>query len=98
MNGMTTTLLFPAISYGMGELVRRVLPASWARPPTYRRPATGLLQYRWGRSLVGACLFFVLRDAFALYYKYRRVQVKLARKVHNVERKNGPGSVAGQAT
>ncbi|KAK0627279.1 hypothetical protein B0T14DRAFT_512336 [Immersiella caudata] len=98
MNGMTTTLLFPAISYGMGELVRRVVPASWARPPTYRRPATGLLQYRWGRSLIGACLFFVLRDAFALYYKYRRVQVKLARRVRNVERKNDRGGATGQAT
>ncbi|KAK4454431.1 hypothetical protein QBC34DRAFT_433999 [Podospora aff. communis PSN243] len=97
MNGMTTTLLFPAISYGMGELVRRVLPAAWTRSPTYRRPATGLLQYRWGRSLVGACLFFVLRDAFALYYKYRRVQVKLKRKVHNVERRNDRGTATAGA-
>lgn len=87
MNSMTTTLLFPGISYGMGEFIRRVVPPSWVRQPTYRRPATGLLQYRWGRSLVGACLFFVLRDAFALYYKYRRVQVKLHRKVRNVEKK-----------
>ncbi|KAK0641508.1 hypothetical protein B0T16DRAFT_496201 [Cercophora newfieldiana] len=96
MNGMTTTLIFPAISYGMGELVRRVVPESWARSPTRRRPATGLLQYRWGRSLVGACLFFVLRDAFALYYKYRRVQVKLGRKVRNVEKK--AARTSGQAT
>jgi len=92
MNGMTTTLLFPAISYSMGELVRKVVPASWALPPSSRRPATGLLQFRWGRSLVGACLFFVLRDAFALFYKYRRVQVKLGRKVLNVEKKTVRGT------
>jgi len=96
MNSMTTTLLFPGISYGMGELIRRAVPHSWVQQPTYRRPATGLLQYRWGRSLVGACLFFVLRDAFTLYYKYRRVQVKLHRKIRNVEKK-APAAVQGGA-
>jgi len=85
-NGLATTLLFPAISYGIGEIIRYVTPRSWSRRPSFRKPATGLLQYRWGRSLMGGFLFFVLRDAFALFYTYRRVQVKQARKVRNVDK------------
>ncbi|KAK5660433.1 hypothetical protein OQA88_12977 [Cercophora sp. LCS_1] len=87
-NGIATTLLLPAISYGFGEIIRRAVPSSWVAHPGFRKPQTGLLQARWGRSLVGACLYFVLRDAFALYYKYRKVQVKQARRVRNVDRNN----------
>jgi hypothetical protein len=87
INSMVTSLLFPAISYGMGELIRMAAPRAWVRP--WRGPGapTGLLQERWGRSLVGGCLFVVLRDAVALYTKYRRVQVKANRKVRSVERR-----------
>ncbi len=97
MNRMVSSLLFPAVCYGAGELLRLVVPQAWARPPGYRHPFTGLLQQRWGRSLVGGCLFVVLRDAFALYLKYRRVQVKQHRRVRNVDksaarRGNGNGN------
>ncbi|KAK0718068.1 hypothetical protein B0T26DRAFT_619235, partial [Lasiosphaeria miniovina] len=101
LNSIMTSLLFPAFSYGMGELLSLAVPRAWvtrpAPPPSsssifLRRGSplltspTGLLQQPWGRSLVGGCLFVVLRDAFALYVKYRRVQVKLNRKVRNVEK------------
>lgn len=98
LNSMATSLLLPAISYGMGELIRLAAPKSWvvARPPCRGgRGSTGLLQERWGRSLVGGCLFVVLRDAVALYTKYRRVQVKTHRKVRNVERKRIIGGGGG---
>lgn len=93
MNSIVSSLLLPAISYGAGELIRAVVPKAWATPPL-RKPPTGLLQQRWSRSLVGGCLFVVLRDALALYTKYRRVQVKLRRKVKNVEKKAGRGTAA----
>ncbi|KAK3318250.1 hypothetical protein B0H66DRAFT_228833 [Apodospora peruviana] len=68
INSLTTSLLFPGISYCMGELIRVVAPASWVNTiPTSmmrRQPRAGLLQHRWGRSLVGGCLFVVLKDAY----------------------------------
>jgi hypothetical protein len=86
VNSVVTSLLFPVISYGMGELLRLTLPRGWIKRPLAEKP-TGLLQQRWGRSLVGGCLFVVLKDAFVLYAKYRRVQVKQRRKVRDVERR-----------
>lgn len=89
INGVVSALLLPAISYGMGELIRAVAPKAWVTPPRVwpRRP-TGLLQERWGRSLVGGCVFVVLRDAISLYTKYRLVQVKTSRTVKNIDRKS----------
>ncbi|KAK3936754.1 hypothetical protein QBC46DRAFT_452477 [Diplogelasinospora grovesii] len=96
INSIVTSLLFPAISYGMGEVIRSVAPRSWVEK---RASPTGLLQQRWGRSLIGGCLFVVLKDAFTLYTKYRRVQVKRNRKVRNVPKRtaevgNGGGVAA----
>ncbi|KAL2146923.1 hypothetical protein VTI28DRAFT_1650 [Corynascus sepedonium] len=92
INSLVTSLLFPAISYGMGEVIRAVAPKSWVTPARSwgRRAPGGLLQQRWGRSLVGGCLFVVMRDAIALYTKYRRVQVRTKRRVRNVERRAEP--------
>jgi hypothetical protein len=73
----------------MGELIRATLPKARVTRG-WRRPA-GLLQEQWGRSLVGGCLFVVLKDAIALYTKYRRVQVKANRRVRNVERRRPSG-------
>ncbi|KAK1831797.1 hypothetical protein QBC39DRAFT_79972 [Podospora conica] len=105
-NGIATTLLLPVISYAAGELIRAVMPSAWTRRAVstgaFRRrslmPATGLLQMRWGRSLAGACLYYVLRDAFSLFYKYRKVQVKSSRRVKNVERKPGEEHTAAPGT
>ncbi|EON97539.1 putative ring finger domain-containing protein [Phaeoacremonium minimum UCRPA7] len=92
VNGTVTALLFPAISFGVGELLRLGLPRGWvtrAVESGARRSPNGLLQERWGRSLVGGCLFVVLKDALNLYTKYRRVEVRKHRHVKNVERRRG---------
>jgi uncharacterized protein YhaN len=88
INSISTSLLFPVISYGMGEIIRAIAPKAWVTR-SWRKPPTGLLQERWGRSLVGGCLFVVLRDVIGLYTKYRRVQVKARRRIKNIERKAG---------
>ncbi len=85
INSVVTSLLLPVISYGMGELIRTVAPKGWVTR-SWLKPR-GLLQQQWGRSLVGGCLFVVLRDAVSLYTKYRRVQTRSNRRVKNVERR-----------
>ncbi|CAK7275281.1 hypothetical protein SEPCBS57363_006601 [Sporothrix epigloea] len=50
-------------------------------------PRRGLLQERWGRSLVGGLILIVLRDAWRLLLKYRRAQMKQQRRIRNVERR-----------
>lgn len=91
-NSLTASLLLPAIAGGAGELLRLALPRRMTTPPdlSYRRP--GLLQEMWGRSLVGGCIYLVLRDAFRLYTKYRRAVNKPMRKVRNMERRTGDAS------
>ncbi|KKA28080.1 hypothetical protein TD95_005281 [Thielaviopsis punctulata] len=96
---IATALLLPGISAGVGELLRLALPqrfttmpvlssawsSMWAGP---RRQPTGLLQTQWGRSLVGGCVYIVVRDAFRLYVKYRKSLLAGRRRVRNVKRKN----------
>lgn len=76
---MIGALFFPAASSLMGDLIFRALPATWVMKPMKKYslqqlPATGLLQEKWGRSLVGGCLFVVLRDALSLYCKWRKAK------------------------
>ncbi|OIW31688.1 hypothetical protein CONLIGDRAFT_667545 [Coniochaeta ligniaria NRRL 30616] len=91
MSSIALSLLYPSICFGVGEVLRVGLPRSWVTRPApawgSRPQATGLLQRRWGRSLVGGCMYVVLKDAFTLYAKYRQVQQKRKRKVRNVERR-----------
>lgn len=47
--------------------------------------ATGFLQTRWGRSLVGGCLFVGLKDAVMLYVRWRVAQNHRQRRVLDVE-------------
>jgi hypothetical protein len=93
MSSIALSLLYPSICFGMGELLRVSLPRPWVTRPApswgSRPQVTGLLQRRWGRSLVGGCLYVVLKDAFTLYAKYRQVQQKSKRRVRNVERRRG---------
>ncbi|KAK4097855.1 hypothetical protein N658DRAFT_561528 [Parathielavia hyrcaniae] len=93
INSIATSLLFPAISYGMGELIRAAVPRAWVAGAR----KAGLLQERWGRSLAGGCLFVVLRDALSLYTKYRRVRVRAGRRVKNVEKKARVSRVASDS-
>jgi hypothetical protein len=82
-------LFFPAVSSLMGDLLKVTLPRSWVVKPAFssysRLPtsskATGLLQEKWGRSLVGGCLFVVLKDALTLYVKWRKAKDQGKRKV-----------------
>jgi hypothetical protein len=90
VSGIVLSLLQPTICFGMGEILRLVLPRSWVAPRSrWGRDSPGLLQHQWGRSLVGGCAYVVIRDVFKLYAKYRQVQVKGKRKVKNVERRPG---------
>jgi hypothetical protein len=82
-------LAFPAIASIMGELLKFGLPRSWTQPlPFYgRRP--GLLHTKWGRSIIGGCLFVVMKDTLLLYSKYRLAQDHKKRRVMNYDKKTG---------
>lgn len=80
-------LLFPAISASMGGLLKLALPKSWTTPvSTVDRARTGLLQSRWGRSVVGGCLFVLLRDAVVLYCRWKLAQTHRKRRVLNYDK------------
>ena len=92
---MIGALLFPTISAAMGEVLQVVLPKTWISPPTlpsimarsgYRITPSGLLQTRWGRSLVGGCLFVVVKDAVRIYCRWRMAQAFRQRRVMNWDR------------
>ncbi|KAI9844744.1 MAG: hypothetical protein M1837_005277 [Sclerophora amabilis] len=106
-------LLFPAISAAMGGLLKLSLPRSWTTPPPSvlekgRRVSsavsggglTSILQARWGRSIVGGCLFVVLKDALVLYYRWKMAQSHRNRRVLDYDRtkakkKSGKGVEVG---
>lgn len=80
-------LLFPAISAGMGGLLKLALPKSWTAPQSaFERGRAGLLQSRWGRSVVGGCFFVLLKDALVLYCRWRLAQTHRKRRVLNYDR------------
>lgn len=80
-------LLFPAISASMGGLLKLILPKSWTTPPPFLdRGKVGLLQSRWGRSVVGGCLFVLLKDALVLYCRWKLAQTHRKRRVLNYDR------------
>ncbi|KAG6173357.1 hypothetical protein E4U51_005595 [Claviceps purpurea] len=96
-NSVVSALILPGISFAMGEALRLALPRSWTAPASASRspwalfggPGSrpGLLQQQWGRSLVGGCLFVVLKDAIRVYTKTRLVTAMSNRRVKNVDRK-----------
>ncbi|KAM0706362.1 hypothetical protein Q7P35_005688 [Cladosporium inversicolor] len=55
--------------------------------PTALRSSRGLLQEKWGRSLVGGCLFVVLKDAVMLYTRWRSARMHKERRVLDFQRK-----------
>jgi hypothetical protein len=104
-------LFFPAVSSLMGDLLKVALPNSWARKPAtsafpfwaqknnhFNVGIRGLLQEKWGRSIVGGCLFIVLKDALILYCKWRKAQIQKKRRVLDyVQREPGaPRGVLGR--
>lgn len=75
-------LFFPAISSLMGDLLYRVLPAkSVGRGIGVRIAGRGLLKEKWGRTVVGGCLFVVLKDIVTLYCKWKKAKNFGKRKV-----------------
>ncbi|MCJ1481759.1 hypothetical protein MMC06_001918 [Schaereria dolodes] len=81
-------LFFPTISAAMGAILKVSLPKGWTTPPSiWDRHRPGLLQTRWGRSIVGGCLFVVLKDTLLLYSRYRLAQDHRKRRVVDYERK-----------
>ena len=58
----------------------------WTTPPAPNKlggriVARGLLQEKWGRSLVGGCLFVVVKDAVGLYVRWKMAQMHRGRRV-----------------
>lgn len=80
-------LVFPVISASMGGLLKYVLPKAWTTSSTImERGRPGLLQTRWGRSVVGGCMFVLLKDALVLYCRWKLAQTHRRRKVLNYDR------------
>ncbi|KAI0391376.1 hypothetical protein F5Y17DRAFT_440966 [Xylariaceae sp. FL0594] len=89
INFLAGSLLFPSVCYGAGEILRLILPSRLTtKSPSSSLLPTGLLEERWGRSLVGGCLFVVLKDAFFLYVKYRKMMNFPYRRVKNSEKRH----------
>jgi hypothetical protein len=85
-------LFFPAVAAAMGEVLKISLPAKWVgRGVGVRVGGRGLLTEKWGRSLVGGCLFVVLKDVVTLYCKWRKARDFGRRRVLDFvgKRKNG---------
>jgi hypothetical protein len=80
-------LAFPTLAEISGEVLRLTLPTSWTTSASRFAPR-GLLQEKWGRSLVGGCLFIVIKDALLLYTKWRSARMHRERRVLDVQRKN----------
>lgn len=78
-------LVFPAVSASMGGLLKYLLPKSWTSS-VMDRGRLGLLQTRWGRSVVGGCMFVLLKDALVLYCRWKLAQTHRRRKVLNYDR------------
>ena len=83
-------LVFPTISAAMGALLQVALPRSWTTAPSrWDRYPAGFLQSRFGRSVIGGCLFVVLKDTLMLYSRYRLAQDHKKRKVVDYDPKKG---------
>ncbi|KAF3491528.1 RING finger domain-containing protein [Arthroderma uncinatum] len=81
-------LIFPAISAGMGGILKLALPKAWTNPPLpFERGRPWLLQTRWGRSVIGGCVFVLLKDALTLYCRYKRARLHSQRVILNYDRK-----------
>jgi hypothetical protein len=79
-------LTFPAVAAGMGGLLSMVIPGSWMTNANIMNGRPGLLRHRWGRSVIGGCLFVVLKDALVLYCRWRLVQSHRQRKIMDYDR------------
>ena len=86
-DAMMGSLCFPLVASAMGLLLRLGLPQKWTT--SVRGSTPGILQTRWGRSIVGGCLFVVLKDSLFLYARYRTARDHRLRKVMNYDKASG---------
>jgi RING-variant domain len=79
-------LTFPAVAASMGGLLSLVIPQAWMTNTNWMNGRPGLLRHRWGRSVVGGCLFVVLKDALVLYCRWRLVQSHRQRRIMDYDK------------
>lgn len=88
-------LFLPSISSVMGEVLKVAMPKDWVTKKSLRLGATGLLQEKWGRSIIGGCLFVVLKDALLLYCKWKKARDFGKKRILDYTgRRNGQSSPA----
>ena len=111
---VVATLLFPAASSVVGNILAVALPKTWVTRPsipvstggflaglatlwsgkanvragTWKR---GLLQEKWGRTIIGGMIVVGVKDAASLYVLWRRAKIERQRKVLNYEGRNRQG-------
>ncbi|KAF8460354.1 hypothetical protein BDZ91DRAFT_851545 [Kalaharituber pfeilii] len=73
-NAIVGALLLPSVSALMGSLLGRI--------PALRRK----LPESFHRSILGGCLFVILKDCITLYYKFKRAQQHRSRIILNYQR------------
>ena len=79
-------LIFPGVAAGMGGLLSYAIPASWMTSANWMNGRPGLLRHRWGRSVVGGCMFVVLKDALVLYCRWKLAQTHRQRKIMDYDK------------
>ncbi|RKF82045.1 putative ring finger domain-containing protein [Golovinomyces cichoracearum] len=72
-------LAFPPIAAVAGDILKYTLPSSLITPSVTYSMGTkvlkkGILTEKWGRTVVGGCLFVLLKDAVTLYCKWKRAR------------------------
>ncbi|KIX03296.1 uncharacterized protein Z518_06848 [Rhinocladiella mackenziei CBS 650.93] len=80
-------LFFPAAAAGIGSILKYVLPSSWVNGSNYTNGRPGLLATKWGRSVLGGCLFVVLKDALVLYCRWKLAQGHRKRRIMNYDKR-----------
>jgi hypothetical protein len=86
-------LVFPSISALMGDVLKATLPSKFTSLVMGKKP-NRFLQTRWGRSIVGGCLFVVLKDAVTLYVRWKMAQDHKKRHVVDYDKKKGKAKSA----
>jgi hypothetical protein len=77
-------LFFPTVASYAGELLYLALPFHLVSKNVGLRSTGwtgGLLREKWGRTIVGGCLFVLLKDAVTLYVKWKKARDFGKRKI-----------------
>jgi hypothetical protein len=70
-------LFFPTVASYSGEILKHALPSHFSNSRVGLRSTNwgaGLLRVKWGRTIIGGCLFVLLKDAVTLYVKWKRAR------------------------